>query len=370
VSAAPPRRPIALCRATTAEGVGAALLVAGLPVLERSVKQLIRLGYRVVIAGEAGLALPIPAGVPGLEVRSFQHPSELESIRRELGGPLEVAADVVRAESRLDAEPLRVHDEPSRRRAEDAIFAELLRGDLGLVARTLNKPISFRITRYLLCRFPITPNQVTILAGLIGLLGAALIGAGSAWSMPAGFLLAHLQSVLDGCDGELARVRLQQSAIGEWLDTVVDDTLNLLLTVAIGIGLWRARGQLPYLFAGLIAAAMLITYNAVAYRELYRQGEGGEVLKVRWWFNRGASFKRLFSRNRGAGPADRPALLSSVKSLLFDAFFTLGRRDFFLFVWLVLSLLDLGLVILLYAVGIAFVNFAGAVGQLLWRDRR
>ena len=51
-----------------------------------------------------------------------------------------------------------VHDEPSRRRAEDAVFAELLRGDLGLVARRLNKPISFRITRYLLCRLPAHPQ--------------------------------------------------------------------------------------------------------------------------------------------------------------------------------------------------------------------
>ena len=55
-----------------------------------------------------------------------------------------------------------------------------------------------------------------------------------------GLLLEHTQSVLDGCDGELARVRFQQSKLGAWLDTFVDDVLNVLMTASAGIGLWRA----------------------------------------------------------------------------------------------------------------------------------
>jgi phosphatidylglycerophosphate synthase len=351
---------VALVRATAREAGGATRLVAGLTVLERSVKQLRRLGHRVVIAADG--TIPLPADI---EVRRLTDPSQLDGLRAEIAPAVEVGGDVVRATGGLDAQPHRVHDEPSRLRAEDAIFAELLRGDLGVVARTLNKPISFRITRYLLCRLPVTPNQVTVAAGLIGLLGAALIGVGSALSMPLGFLLAHLQSVLDGCDGELARVRLQQSAIGEWLDTVVDDALNLALTAAIGIGLWRAHGRAAYLIAGLIAAGMLVTYNAVAYRELVRQGEGGEVLKVRWWFNRGASFKRLFAQDQNAQGA-RPG---AIKRRLSGLFWALGRRDFFLFAWLVLALADLTPVVLLYAFAIALTNFIGAVGQVLLRDR-
>ena len=58
--------------------------------------------------------------------------------------------------------------------------------------------------------------------------------------MVAGFACQQLQSILDGCDGELARVRMQQSKLGAWLDTFVDDVLNVLITVAVGIGLWRA----------------------------------------------------------------------------------------------------------------------------------
>jgi phosphatidylglycerophosphate synthase len=355
-------KPLALVRATGDEAPGATRVVAGLPVIERSIKQLRRLGFRIAVAAGADLPLPpIVQGGPDLEVIPVGGPADLEALRVRLRHPLEVGADVVRASSSLEATPHRVRDEPTRRQAEDAVFAELLRGDLGVVARTLNKPISFRITRHLLCRLPVTPNQVTVLAGLIGLLGAVLIGFGSATSMPLGFLLAHLQSVLDGCDGELARVRLQQSAIGEWLDTLVDDALNLVLTAAIGIGLWRAHGEGLYLAGGLAAAGMLLFYNAVAYRELVRQGEGGEVLKVRWWFTRGASLKRVLAQARGGAAGGA----GWTRGLLFALLSAMGRRDFFVFTWLVLALLGLGPVVLVYAFLLALANFIVAAGQLL-----
>jgi CDP-L-myo-inositol myo-inositolphosphotransferase len=62
--------------------------------------------------------------------------------------------------------------------------------------------------------------------------------------MVAGFACQQLQSILDGCDGELARVRMQQSKLGAWLDTFVDDVLNVLITAAIGSAC-LARGREP-----------------------------------------------------------------------------------------------------------------------------
>jgi CDP-L-myo-inositol myo-inositolphosphotransferase len=264
-----------------------------------------------------------------------------------------VGADVVRPANRDLAGGLRITDEETRRRAEDSIFAELLRGDLGFVARYLNKPVSFRITRALLCRLPVTPNQVTLGAAVVGLCGCALIATGERWLVVAGFLLAHLQSVLDGCDGELARVRFQQSAIGEWLDTIVDDGLNLCLVASMGIGLARAHGTPLPMVAGFITCAMLLTYNAVAYRELHRQGEGGEVLKVRWWFLRGRDVKQLVSQG---GPM---RFLSAV-----------ARRDFFVLAWLVLAALGLFPVVLVYAMLVVIPSFVIAVGQLVLRPHR
>jgi phosphatidylglycerophosphate synthase len=312
------------------------------------VKQLRRMGHRVVVATDGTVPLPdLPREV---EVRTVAGRGALEDLRRELGALAVVGADVVRPANRDLTGGLRVTEEASRRRAEDAIFAELLRGDLGFVARYLNKPISFRITRGLLCRLPFTPNQVTLGAAAIGLGGCALIATGQRWLVVAGFLLAHFQSVLDGCDGELARVRFQQSAIGEWLDTIVDDGLNLFLVASMGIGLGRAYGSSFPVMVGFATCAMLLTYNAVAYRELHRQGEGGEVLKVRWWFLRGGDVKQLVSQ---AGPM---RLLSTV-----------ARRDFFVLAWLLLAAAGLFPVVLVYAMLVVIPSFVIAVGQLVLR---
>jgi hypothetical protein len=126
------------------------------------------------------------------------------------------------------------------------------------------------------------------------------------------------------------------------------------------VGLWRARGNPWFLATGMVAVFMLLVYNAVAYRELIRQGEGGEVLKVRWWFTRGASLKRVFSENAPEGPR-------SLGSRLFALLAAVSRRDFFVFAWLVLALLDLGPVILVYAFLLALANFVAAVGQLVFK---
>jgi CDP-alcohol phosphatidyltransferase-like enzyme len=364
--------------ATREEALGANMRVGGLRVIDRTLRQMARLrDVQVTILSDGSIRLPrrLPAHV---EVRETQNPGALVAeLKAQHDDLIVVGADVVRVQgNRLDR-GTRVVDRTTRRVAEDAVFEDLMRGDLGLVARFINKKISFRLTRYLLVHLPITPNMVTLLAGALGLYGAFLISTGTYDHIVLGFLFAQFQSILDGCDGELARVRFQQTSIGEWLDTIVDDVLNVALVLAIGVALWRRGtpvvGDFKTLKAGdmlaalnggsfgdmkvaLAAAGMLLFYNIVAYRELIRQGEGGEVLKIRWWFAYGQSLKSM--SGAGSGP---------LKGLL-----VIGKRDFFVFAWLVMAYFDLLPVVLLYALVLAIVYAGVAVGQLLtpeWRLR-
>jgi phosphatidylglycerophosphate synthase len=171
--------------------------------------------------------------------------------------------------------------------------------------------------------------------------------------------LAHVQSILDGCDGELARVRFQQSAVGEWLDTIVDDGLNLTLAVATGVGLGRLTHQPLFLYAGLVSGGLLLLYNAIAYRELVRQGEGGEVLKIRWWFTRGQDLKSVLAQSGKQAKGGPMAVVM-----------TMGRRDFFILAWLVLAAVGLPQVISLYIFLIALSCATMAVLQLVLRPGR
>jgi hypothetical protein len=347
--------------------------VGGLRVVDRAIKQLARLrDARVIIASDGSVRLPkrLPRNME-LHFIDGDPAVGVEALASGLKDPLVVGGDTVWLQVSRPDRGTRVVDRATRRAAEDAIFKDLLRGDLGLVARYINKRISFPITRYLLVYLPITPNLVTLIAGFIGLYGALLIASGTYEHVLYGFLLAQAQSILDGCDGELARVRLQQSAIGEWLDTIVDDVLNLALVLAVGMALWQrgaplgasaknvnilAGGTSIDLKCALAAAGMLVFYNIVAYRELIHQGEGGEVLKIRWWFAYGQSLKSM----SGAGS-------HSLKSVLI-----LGKRDFFVFAWLVMAYFDLLPVILLYMLVLAIVYSGVALGQLLtprWKLR-
>jgi phosphatidylglycerophosphate synthase len=349
----PPAPKAVILRATSHEVVGSTMHVAGLSVIERSIKQIDRMGYSMVVASDGSCRLPkyLPASVV---VRRVPKPDDLAALRQEMPGVVEIPANEVRPSSKSLGGGLRVVDEASRKRAEDAVFAELMRGDLGFVARHLNKPVSFFITRHLFCHLPVTPNQVSVGAALLGLCGATFIATGNYAIMIWGFFLAHLQSILDGCDGELARVRLQQSAIGEWLDTLIDDGLNILIFAALGIGFFRATGIGAYLDAGLVAAGMHLFYDAVAVREIRRQGESGEIIKIRW---------------RLTGSDSMKTRLQQKGSSLMVAVFTVGRRDFFIFAFLIYALVGLPKLALVHALFVAFSLYVIALAQIVWRLR-
>jgi len=345
-----------IIRATVTEAAGAKQLVAGLTVFERSIRQLARTpGRRIIVATDG--VLELPRRIPGsVEVRRLDGDvnEAIAALAAELGAVV-IGADVVRVGREPVSRGMRVIDGTAAVIAEDRVFNDLLRGDLGFVARHLNKKISFPVTRFALCRIPITPNQVTLLAAAIGLLGCRLIASGYYWATVFGFLLAQAQSILDGCDGELARVRFQQSRIGEWLDTLVDDFLNLALITSVTMGLWHAAGSPLAIVGGVAAVGMFGFYNIVSYRELVRQGVGGELINIRWKLTKGRNMKGMVTEKGGGW---KKAILA------------LGRRDTFVLGWLILAIFHLTPVALLWAVLAALPCFGAALAQVLIKEEQ
>jgi len=154
----------------------------------------------------------------------------------------------------------------------------------GVVARRLNRHVSIFLSKRLVDT-PITPNQTTVATFGVGLLAAAAaMQGGYGWTL-LGAALMQLNSILDGVDGELARVRFQQSKLGQWLDTIGDDASNAIFYAALAMG---AR-SLPHgellSAAGWVAAAAAVLAAAVYYRELVRLGSG-DLYAVEWDFDR------------------------------------------------------------------------------------
>jgi len=141
----------------------------------------------------------------------------------------------------------------------DRIEKEFLRGSGksqdGLVSRYLNRPVSRAITRLLL-RFPSTPNGWTWVICPIPIIAAFVLTRGTYWSFFWGIVLFHLFSVLDGCDGEIARAKFMESDRGRRLDDFFDVLSNVLLVIGLGVGL--SRQTRFYWIEGILAASLII----------------------------------------------------------------------------------------------------------------
>ena len=147
----------------------------------------------------------------------------------------------------------------------DDIERKFLRGSGksqdGFVSRHLNRPISRAITRLLL-RLPATPNGWTWLIFPIPVVAAFVLAQGNYWSFVWGLIPFQVFSVLDGCDGEIARAKFMESERGRRLDDLFDVVSNILLVLGLAIGLRQAHPRFGWLFlAEGISAAGLIALN-------------------------------------------------------------------------------------------------------------
>lgn len=132
----------------------------------------------------------------------------------------------------------------------------------GFISQYMNRPLSRRLS-VALSKTPLTPNHVTLLSFFIGLLGAVGLATTDPWFWIAGGILIQVASIVDGCDGEIARIKLLQSPQGAWLDTVLDRYSDL----AIGLAVTFAASQLhdaPWVWpAGFAATASFLMASYV-----------------------------------------------------------------------------------------------------------
>ncbi|MCR4407403.1 MAG: CDP-alcohol phosphatidyltransferase family protein [Anaerolineae bacterium] len=133
-------------------------------------------------------------------------------------------------------------------------------GHDGLISRHLNRKISRLITRFLVPT-GITPNQVTFISFFIALLSSATFTVGF---NVLGGLLAQLSSIVDGVDGEIARLKGLASPFGAFYDAVLDRYADA--AIILGMILWTLRfeGQPATWLFGLLAllGSLMISYSA------------------------------------------------------------------------------------------------------------
>ena len=174
----------------------------------------------------------------------------------------------------------RVRTEEDRRSAERKLDRWLVKPTDGMYAQ-FNRRMSIPISRQLI-KLPITANMVSIFTLGVGIASAAFFALGGYWHTLVGALLCLFASILDGSDGEVARLKLLESDFGCWLETVCDYLFYLFLLVGMTVGLWRSSGAKIYLvWGGLLLAGAFASFLTTAWeRQRLAAGRPEQLLGI------------------------------------------------------------------------------------------
>lgn len=160
-------------------------------------------------------------------------------------------------------------------------------------------PLAARLAR-LLRPTGISPNMVSVMS-LLALLAAAAAFTGLAWPANAltGFAFMLAWHVIDGADGDLARMTGRASATGELVDGVCDYAGNVILYFAFAFMLDDWIGAWAWVLTALAGASHVVqTNHAETQRRLYlwraygvpwigsAKASGDAVFRRDTWFTR------------------------------------------------------------------------------------
>ncbi len=124
----------------------------------------------------------------------------------------------------------------------------------------LQRKLSIYLTRLFLST-SVTPNQITVLMLLTGIVGALALALGSIWL---GFFLTYLCIVLDATDGEVARYKKKYSLRGVYLDLLNHVGMESLFFFGLTLWVSDAFGtpNMPLLVTGMLGA-LALTFTRV-----------------------------------------------------------------------------------------------------------
>jgi len=139
-------------------------------------------------------------------------------------------------------------DKDSIKEAEDLLFSEIRKSERGWKSRNVNRRISIQISR-LLIQTSLTPNQLSVFVGIIGVMSGVFFAFGH---IVVGGVLMELSSILDGCDGEVAKMKLMESKLGQWIDTIFDQIAYISFLIGVPLGYYHQTGNTIIIIIGCI----------------------------------------------------------------------------------------------------------------------
>ena len=145
--------------------------------------------------------------------------------------------------------------------------------------------LSAQIARAL-SKTPITPNQVTLFRGILNLSSLFFFAVGTPVALILAFFIFQLFEVLDHVDGDLARLKKQQSRTGvflEWLIDLLEATMYGFLGLCVSIGVYRQSDDFTIFFVYIaitMGQAMSPPRSSEGDRTLLKHAQYDEYFSV------------------------------------------------------------------------------------------
>ena len=276
---------------------------------------------RIIANGE-------PSGVFFMSIRTLQSLLASEANLDEIGGA--VSETFVSPDSTIYHRIVSVDDlKICQNILTKSLKKPLGRDADGLVAYFINRPCSLRISKHL-ANTSITPNMVSAFGLILGLLAAALVYTGIPLYMLIAVILWQTASMVDGIDGELARMRMNPSHSGEWFDTVADDVTNIVFLIGLGHGIAQISGVPLYFYMGAGVALLMIIVVGWFYREFVKLGIASHN-HFEWGFE---------AENKENKSHEHRKFIRRILDKIAGGFAWIAKRDFYTF--LIMCLVIIG----------------------------
>lgn len=160
---------------------------------------------------------------------------------------------------------------------ESWLLQSLIKRNEGFMSRHVERRVSLAVTRRLV-ETSVTPNAITLISVALGLLGALAFLSPSPAFQLAGALLFLTHSILDGCDGELARLKFLESPGGAVLDFWGDNVVHVAVFAALAVEWsWSVGAAWP-----LALGAMAITGTLASATLMFRHTVEDSALPEAW----------------------------------------------------------------------------------------
>jgi len=142
--------------------------------------------------------------------------------------------------------------------AEKKLMKSLTKSEDGVVSRHFNRKISGFITKTFLINTPITPNIISQIIPILIIPTFFLLATATYPWIFIGGLLIQFMSIVDGCDGEVARLKFLKTKWGAFFDTVIDRYIDIVIIFGMIYGYWLTTHQEIIWTIGFFVVSSLI----------------------------------------------------------------------------------------------------------------